>query len=308
MKVLIIDKVHEVLPQGLRQLGYEVEYQPDISMEEIFQKMGDYDGVVVRSKIYIDNNFLDKAPRLKWIARAGAGMDNVDERVATERGIQCVHAGGANANAVGEHAIGMLLSLLHKINQGDAQLRKYIFNRQANEGYELRGQKVGIIGYGHTGKSFASKLSGFGVEVLAYDKYINVEGNHYIKSSSLDEIFEQADIISFHVPLTDETYHYLNDAWLSSFHKNIIVINASRGQVVDTASLVKNIELGKVLGCCLDVFENEKLEALEAGQKKNFEYLISHPRTVLTPHVAGWSEQSFEAISELLLQKIKHLA
>lgn len=304
MKILIIEKMHLCLQEGLLAQGFEVDYKPDISRETIIETLHQYNGIVVRSKTHIDADLLKQGTQLKFIARAGAGMDNVDEVYAQQHDIKCIHAGGANANAVGEHATGMLLSLLHKINFGDAQLRKYIFDRNANQGFELQNTTIGIIGYGYTGSAFARKLAGFGVNVLAYDKYISITKNNYIKGSSLETIFEQADIISFHVPLNEETKHYANNDFINSFKKNIILMNLSRGPVLDTAALVENLKSGKIMGCCLDVFQNEKLATLSESEKLAFDYLITHPNSVLTPHVAGWSSESYEGISKLLLQKI----
>ncbi len=292
------------MQEGLLDKGFEVDYNPNISRKDIIESIHHYDGIVVRSKTNIDAALLANAKQLKFIARAGAGMDNVDETYAQQHHIVCIHAGGANANAVGEHAAGMLLSLLHKINFGDAQIRKYIFDRKANQGIELQHKTVGIIGYGYTGSAFASKLAGFGVKVLAYDKYKTVAENNYIKESTLDTIFELADIISFHVPLNSETTHYANNNFMQSFKKNIIIMNLSRGAVVDTNALVQNLKSGKIQGSCLDVFENEKLETFNLNEKAEFDYLISHPNCILTPHVGGWSKESYENISKLLLQKI----
>ncbi len=304
MKILIIEKMHPCLQEGLLARGFEVDYCPNISRETIIETIHKYHGIVVRSKTNIDEDLLKHASQLKFIARAGAGMDNVDEVYAQQHHIIGIHAGGANANAVGEHAIGMLLTLLHKINNGDAQLRKYIFDREANNGIELQHKTIGIIGYGHTGSAFASKLLGFGVKVLAYDKYKTIDETNYIKACELETIFEHADIISFHIPLNAETKHYANNNFIQSFKKNMIVMNLSRGAVVDTNALVQNLKSGKIEGCCLDVFENEKLATLSASEKLAFQYLTSHPNCVLTPHVGGWSEQSYENISQLLLEKI----
>lgn len=308
MKILTIENMHPCLQEGLTAKGFEVDYRPDISRDGIIEIISQYHGIVVRSKTNIDAELLSHATSLKFIARAGAGMDNVDEDYAQQHDMICIHAGGANANTLGEHAVGMLLSLLHKINQGDAQLRNYIFDRYANEGIELYNKTVGIIGYGHTGSAFAGKLSGFGVKVLAYDKYKEVEEQNYITSSSLEYIYEQADIISFHVPLTSETKHYANAAFINSCKKNIILMNLSRGAVVDTEALVAGLKTGKIIGCCIDVFENEKLGTLNREHKAAFDYLISHYNCVLTPHVGGWSVESYENISKLLLQKILALS
>ncbi len=292
------------MQEGLLEKGFEVDYEPNISREQIIETIQNYEGIVVRSKTNINAELLANASQLKFIARAGAGMDNVDELYAQQHHIACIHAAGANANSLGEHAVGMLLSLLHRINWGDSQVRKYIIDRYGNEGIELQHQTIGIIGYGYTGKAFASMLSGFGVNVLAYDKYIDITENNYIKAGNLETIFEQADIISFHIPLNAETKHYANDQFIKSFKKNMILMNLSRGGVVDTNALVENLVSGKIIGCCLDVFENENLHILSHAEKQRFDYLINHPNCVFTPHVGGWSAQSYENIAKVLLQKI----
>lgn len=307
MKILIIDSLHQLFYDGLVALGHQVIYKPNITIEQLYTDIKDIDALVVRSKFTITKDIIQQAPLLKIIARAGAGMDNVDEQFAKEKNILCIHAAGANADAVGEHAIGMLLMLFNKLKQADNQVRNKIWDREANRGIELKGKSLGIIGYGHTGSAVAKKLSGFEVDIYAYDKYKSNFGNSNVKESSLNDIYENCDIISFHIPLTEETKYMCNHDFIYKFKKNIYIMNLSRGMVVNTTDLTQALENNKVLGCVLDVLENEKINTFNKNDRSWFDKLTAHPNTILSPHVAGWTDESYERISAYLLKSFSSL-
>lgn len=307
MRVLIIDDVHPILIDGLLEVECEVDYLPHSTENEIKSIVGSYDGIVVRSKMQIDSKLIDSATNLKWIARAGSGMDNVDVDYANKRNILSINAAEANADSVGEHTVGMLLGLLLKLRQADTQVRNGIWDREGNRGIEISNKTIGIIGFGNTGKSVARKLSGFGCKILVYDKYLENYSTSYAQQSSMTQIFEDSDVISFHIPLTDETKQMVDEDYLGKFRKPIYLLNLSRGQVIKTKDFVKCMESGKVLGAALDVLENEKIDKLNDEEKKWFAYLINSNRTLLAPHIGGWTIESYQKISEVLLLKIKEL-
>lgn len=307
MRVLIIDDVHERLTQGLKEMGMEVDYFPDYTPQQVLEHIHQYHGLVVRSKMEINQNVLSQATLLQFIARAGAGLDNIDTGYCDAKGIAYVNAGEANADAVGEHTLAMLLSLTTRLQKADKEVRTSVWDREGNRGWELKGKTVGIIGFGNTGKAVAQKLSGFGVRVLAYDKYLKQYGNEYADEADVNEIQTQADVITLHVPLTGETFHLVDDSWIQQCSKNIVLLNLARGKVVDTQAVVQHLETGKVKAAAFDVLENEKLHTLNVAQKKVFDYLIKSDKVVLSPHVGGWTVESYEKISTVLLQKIKQL-
>jgi D-3-phosphoglycerate dehydrogenase len=307
MRVLIIDDVHERLIEVLKELGLAVDYVPDFSPNQVIEHIHQYQGLVVRTKMEINQNVLSQATSLKFIARAGAGLDNIDTDYCDSQGILYFNAGEANADAVGEQTIAMLLSLATRLQKADKEVRAFIWDREGNRGWELKGKTVGIIGFGNTGKSVAQKLSGFGVKVLAYDKYLDAYGNQYAVESSIIEIQAQADIVTFHVPLTSETKHMVNDDWIKQCSKNIVLLNLSRGKVVDTMAVVRQIKEGKINAAAFDVLENEKLHTLTTAEKEVFDYLVKSDKVVLSPHIGGWTLESYEKISTVLLQKIKQL-
>jgi D-3-phosphoglycerate dehydrogenase len=307
MQVIIVDDVHPILINGLKEDNFIVDYLPGASENEILSIIQNYEGIVVRSKLKLGEQVLSKGSKLKWIARAGSGMDNVDVEFATRNNIICLNAAEANADSVGEHTVGMLLSLMHKLNQADLQVRASIWDREGNRGVEISSKTIGIVGFGHTGKSVAKKLSGFGCKILVYDKYLENYGTGNAQQSEMDQIFEECDIITFHVPLTKETKGMVDNIYLNRFKKSIYLLNLSRGKVIRTKDLVKCMESGKVLGVALDVLENEKIGKLSEDEKEWFEYLIHSKRTLLAPHVGGWSIESYQKISESLLLKIKEL-
>lgn len=307
MKILIADKVHDCLLDGLKDLAHEVDYIPEIDRKGIIETICLYEGLVIRTKTNIDHEIISKAVKLKFIARAGAGTDNIDTLACEEKNITCLHAAGANADAVGEQALGMLLVLLANISKADQEVRNGVWDREGNVGIELKGKTIGIIGYGYTGKAFARKLSGMEVEVLAYDKYLKDYSDSFATESDLDNIYKKANIISFHVPLTEETHHYLNNIFIQKMNSPFYLLNLSRGQVVNTSDLLLGLETKKIKGACLDVLENEKIHQLSTSERAIFDKLTKINEVVLTPHIGGWTNESFEKISKLLLQKIKEL-
>lgn len=305
-RVLVTDGVHPVLLKGFEAQGFDCDYQPKISLEECLAIIQNYEGLIINSKILVDKYFLDKAVLLQFIGRLGSGMEIVDLAYAKEKGVIVVSAPEGNRNAVGEHALGMLLALANNFLKGDSEVRQKVWKREENRGFELMGKTVGIIGFGHTGSTFAKKLAGFEVEVLAYDKYRTnfAVGSTYIRETEMSEIFEKADIVSFHLPLTEETHHLLNDEYLGRFNKNIIVINTSRGKVVETKALLNGLKSGKISGACLDVFENEKPALFTVKEHELFEELYTYKNVILTPHVAGWTKESLQRLAEVVLKKI----
>lgn len=297
-KVLVADRTHEVLVQKLREAGFEVRVEPDHDYESLVHAAQGCDGLVVRSKVIIDKEFIDRVPTLRCIGRVGAGMETIDVEYAESRGIRCLNSPEGNRDAVGEHAVGLLLALLDNIARADAEVRQGLWQREANRGYELGPLTVGIIGYGNMGQAFAKRLGGFGCRVLAYDKY-------HPANATLEQLQREADVVSFHVPLTDETRHYLDDAFVGNMAKPFYVVNTARGAVVDTEALARGLQSGKVRGAALDVLEYENMQADGLGNvAPAMHYLMESKRTVLTPHVAGWTVESKYKLAEVLADKI----
>lgn len=307
MKIGVIDFVHECLTTGLAECGHEVFYTPECTRAQLLEHVSEWEGLVVRTKTEIDREVLSHAGKLKFIARAGAGLDNIDTATCDSKGIVYLNAAGANADAVGEQALGMLLSLYANIAKSDREVRSRIWDRTGNTGKELLGNVVGIIGYGNTGKAFARKLSGMGVTALAYDKYLTGYSDSFAKEASMDEIFERADVLSFHVPLTDETFHLGNETWFNRFRKPLCLLNLSRGGVVDLNGLIQSMESNQIWAAGLDVLENERLETMTEEEIKVFENLTTSSRVVLTPHTGGWTVESYQRIGQVLLQQIRDL-
>ena len=305
--ILFIDSVHQRLQKELEAAGFTCDLQYEWDRERIAKELPNYIGVVIRSRIKLDKELIDKGTNLKFIARAGAGIENIDVHHAHTKGIHCIHAPEGNRDAVGEHALGMLLALFNNICRANQQVRNLEWIREGNRGIELQGKTVGIIGYGNMGSAFAQRLKGFGVNIWAYDKYKKGFTDEYAKEARLEELFEKADILSLHVPLTDETKYMVNTSFLEKFRKNIYVINTARGKVLKTDDLVHQMKKGKVLGACLDVLEYESLsfEGLDkASLPEAFKYLLESDRVILTPHIAGWTHESNEKIAAILAEKI----
>lgn len=307
MRCLIVDQMHDITVPELEKLGIEVNYDPKIDRQGILQIVSDYDGLIIRSKTYIDREFLDSAPKLKFIARAGAGVDNLDEKLIEERGIKILNAPEGNQNAVAEHSIGMLLSMMHNIVKGDREVRQGVWLREENRGEELENKTVGLLGYGHMGKTFAKKLKAFGCRVLAYDKYKTGFSDEYATEASMQEIYDKSEIFSIHVPLTEETENLVNHEYLSSFKKRIYLINTARGGILSLSAVIDLLRQKRIKKVALDVLDNEKLSDLTPEQKERFNLLIKFDEVVLTPHVAGWSNESYEKISQVLIDKIRQI-
>ena len=306
--MLIADRTHEVLAQKLREAGFAVSVEPYHDYESLVHAAQGYDGLVVRSKVIIDKAFIERVPSLRCIGRVGAGMETIDVEYAESKGIRCLNSPEGNRDAVGEHAVGLLLALLDNIARADAEVRKGFWQREANRGYELGSLTVGIIGYGNMGQAFAKRLSGFGCRVVVYDKYKDLKDfrdTKDLKVVGLAELQREADVVSFHVPLTDETHHYLDAAFIENMAKPFFVVNTARGAVVDTAALVQGLQSGKVRGAALDVLEYENMQADGLGDvAPAMRYLMESPRTVLTPHVAGWTVESKYKLAAVLADKI----
>jgi D-3-phosphoglycerate dehydrogenase len=307
MTVLFLDEVHEILAKRLTDAGHTCIHAEEKSLEECLQLIKTADGVVIRSRFPMDETFLKNADQLKFIARSGAGMENIDVPYCEERGITLYNSPEGNRNAVAEHALGMLLSLMNKLNSADQEVRKGKWDREGNRGIELDGKTVGIIGYGNNGKAFAKKLRGFDVNVLVYDKYKQSFGSDFVKECTLEAILDQADVISFHIPQNKETLFFANEEFFSKIVKPIFLLNLSRGKIVETAALVKAIESGKVLGAGLDVLEYEKASFesfFEQELPLPFQYLLNSLKVILTPHVGGWTNESYFKLSNVLADKI----
>jgi D-3-phosphoglycerate dehydrogenase len=304
MHILIIDKMHASLLPMLESKGYTADYRPDISKVEVLETIGTYDGIIVRSKMTLDEAFLQRTTRLKFIGRAGAGLDQIDVDAVLKRGIQLFNAPEGNRDAVAEHAMGMLLSLMNHLPQADRQVRNLYWDREGNRGTELKGKTIGIIGYGNTGHEFAKRIQAFGCTVLAYDKYRQNFSDAYVTESSFEDITAQAQVLSLHIPLTPETNRWFTEATFDSFKHSIFFINTSRGEVAPLVALQAAIGKGKILGACLDVLENEKLHTLTDEQQAAFAYLSQSDRVLFSPHVAGWTHESYIKINETLVAKI----
>ena len=308
-RILIADDLHENIFPRLSELGFEVNYQPNINRSEILEIIKDYEGLIIRSKTKIDATFLSHCDKLEFIARAGAGLDLIDLEEVNHKNIKVFAANEGNAVALAEHTMGMILMLLNKLNYADSEVRQSIWEREKNRGIELAGMTVGIIGYGNMGIALAQRLMGFEVNVLAYDKVDKKvhEYGFYSLKATLDEIFEKADLISIHVPLTEETRMMVNNDFIQKFKKNFFIVNTSRGEVASTESILKGLQSGKIRGACLDVLENEKLSTLTAQQEEVYSQLFKLKNVILTPHIAGWTVESYRKINEVLIEKIRRM-
>ena len=308
IKILHLDSNHPLLWQQLEEAGFNNEADYTSTKEEIEAKIQNYHGIVIRSRFKIDRTFIDKAKNLQFIARVGAGLESIDCEYATSKGIHLIAAPEGNKNAVGEHALGMLLSLMNKLNRADRLVREGKWIREGNRGFELEHKTIGIIGYGNMGKSFAKKLQGFDVKVLCYDIQENI-GDQNATQVSLKEIQEKADVLSLHIPWTPETDKMVNAEFIYSFAKPFWFINTSRGKNVVTADLVDALKTGKILGATLDVLEYEKLSFenlfIDSEKPAAFNYLLEAENVLLTPHIAGWTHESHEKLAQTIVNKIK---
>lgn len=306
-KVLLASNVHPFLREKLEDSGFIVENNILKNSTELAKIICDYHGIIINSRFVIDKNIIDKAVNLKFIGRVGAGMESIDIDYLNKRGIKCYNSPEGNRTAVGEHALGMLLCLLNKINIADKQVREGKWVREANRGVEIEGKTVGIIGYGNMGSAFAKRLKGFDCNVIAYDKYKSAYSDEFVQEVTVEKLFEKTDIFSIHVPLTDETKYMVDSKFINSFKKNIYLINTARGKVLKTVDLAENLKSGKVIGAALDVMEYED----SSFEKMNFEnmpaelrYLLESENAILTPHIAGWSKESNLKHAQVLAEKI----
>lgn len=304
-KVLIAAPVHPVLKEGLVEIGYACSVHEDITQQSAAALISDCVGVVTSTRLKLNRQLIDAAPGLRWIARMGSGMEVIDVPYAESRGIKCISSPEGNCNAVGEHAVGMLLALIRRITWSHSEIGAGIWKRDENRGYELEGKTVGIIGFGHTGQAFARKLRGFDVKILAYDKSpVGEMPSHVRLCESLEPIFDEADILSLHVSLGPDTVDYFNDAFLARFRKPVILINTSRGAVVNTKTLYNGIKSGRITGACLDVFEQEPITSGDKELRDIIQKLVFMPMVIATPHIAGYTHEALYKMSKVLLDKL----
>ena len=302
-----MDVVHPILSQRLTESGFFCIDATNTTKENCIHLISDAYGIVIRSRFTMNEEFLQFAPSLRFIARSGAGMENINETYCKARGITLFNAPEGNRNAVAEHALGMLLALMNKLHTADREVRAGIWNREGNRGIELDGKTVGIIGYGNNGKAFAKKLRGFDVKLMAYDKYKKGFGDHFVMECTLNAMLKQADVISFHIPQNDETLFMVNDLFLKNIQKPVFLLNLSRGKIVQTSALVRALKQGKVVGAGLDVFEYEKtsFESFSEGNMPDdFRFLLHSDNVILSPHVGGWTVESYFKLSDVLADKI----
>jgi len=307
MNILILDTIHPVLMQMLTQAGHTCIDAASLSDKDVMAYLPEAEGLVLRSRFPLDAAVIDRCPRLKFIARAGAGLEHIDCDYAESKGIAVISSPEGNRQAVAEHALGMLLALFNNIPRADREVREGLWRRKENEGEELQGKTVGIIGFGNTGSAFARILSGFDTPLLAYDKYKSGFGNNRVTECAMGDVFREADVVSIHLPLNGETRALVSRNWIGQFHKPFYLVNTSRGSIVDTADVLEALDGGRMKGACLDVLEFEteslKMPALptlpETAQR-----LVRHPKVLLSPHCAGLTVQSYEKLSSILAEKI----
>jgi len=302
MKVLIIDNVHSFLINELEKHKITCDSASNKTKEDIRKIIKNYEGIILRSRFNIDKHLIDAGRKLKFIARAGSGLENIDIKYAEMKKIACFNAPEGNRQAVAEHTLAMILSLLNNINHADQEIRNKIWRREENRGIEISGKTFGIIGYGNTGSALANLLQNFNVKILAYDKY----KQDYPYQATMDEITDEADFVSLHIPLNTETEYLVNDKFIKRMKKPFFLINTSRGKCVRTSSLVDGLKRKKIIGACLDVFEQEKdsFENLELEKDSDFNYIVNSKKTILSPHIAGWTNESYYKISKILSEKI----
>lgn len=310
MNIFALDTTHDILETALENAGHTLIRHYATPVEELVAVIDQADGIIIRSRVPMNADFLKHATKLRFIARFGAGMENIDLNYAASRGIHCLNAPEGNRQAVGEHALGMLLNLFNRINIADDEVRRGLWLRQENTGEELDQKTVGIIGFGRMGSAFNKVLGGFDSKVLLYDKYLEDFGSYANRKAEMEDLFREAEVVSLHLPLNEETRYLVNDDFIQRFKKPFYLINTSRGPIVETAALVRGLESGKILGACLDVLEYEKASfktAFDGDMPEPLNYLIHSDRVILTPHIAGWTTQSFEKMARILADRILNL-
>ena len=302
--IIITAKAHPCLEEGFIKAGFKVLYQPDITYEELLVLISSATGIVVTTRLKIDRAIIDRAENLQWIGRLGSGLELIDTAYAEARSIRCVSTPEGNRNAVGEHALGMLLNVMNNITRSAIEVKNGIWERNENRGTELSGKTVGLVGYGNTGGAFAKLLACFDVTILAYDKYKTGFGDHRVREASFEQLCRYSDVISFHVPLTNETEAMADAAFFDALVQKPVLLNTSRGKVIDFGALVAALRKGQLSAVALDVLENERIDSLTPEQQAHFDFLTVHPDVLITPHIAGYSTEAFLKMSTILLQKL----
>jgi D-3-phosphoglycerate dehydrogenase len=304
-RFLVTDLVPSACIEDLQHLGFEVDHIEDMSNDELTKIIGNYTGLVIRTSLILDKSMIDRAVNLKYVLRPGSGMDNIDVPYAEAKGIKLFNSPEANSDAVAEHAIGLLLGLLNHIPRSFDQIKNGSWIRNENTGILLKGKTVGLIGYGHTGSAMAQKLSGFGCRIMVYDKYKRGFGGNGVEEAAMADIFENADVLSLHIPLNTETNHLINEDFISQFKKPFFLINTSRGKITDLKAAIAGLKSGKLLGAGLDVLENENFSSYSANDKKQLNDLWSSGNIIITPHIAGWTKESRNNIFYVVIDKFK---